>query len=100
MHGAEVRPTFDGNPLSWIANDGSRGVGAFSLSDKCYYDAFDQYDTAKNFYMPPEVVVKRLEDDEDILVLPQAKVNRYPNIQNPGNLWYHDHAMRLTLYNV
>lgn len=37
VHGAEVRPTFDGNPLSWITNNGSRGVGAFSLSDKCYY---------------------------------------------------------------
>ena len=30
----------------------------------------------------------------------QVKFNRYPNIQNPGNLWYHDHAMRLTQYNV
>jgi FtsP/CotA-like multicopper oxidase with cupredoxin domain len=29
-----------------------------------------------------------------------AKINRYPNIQNPGNLWYHDHAMRLTAFNV
>jgi FtsP/CotA-like multicopper oxidase with cupredoxin domain len=22
------------------------------------------------------------------------------NVQNPGNLWYHDHAMHLTQYNV
>jgi len=29
-----------------------------------------------------------------------AKISRYPNRQNPGNLWYHDHAMRLTDYNV
>lgn len=42
IHGAEVRPTFDGNPLSWIANDGSRGVGVFSFTDTCYYAAFDQ----------------------------------------------------------
>ncbi len=30
----------------------------------------------------------------------QTKISRYPNKQNPGNLWYHDHAMRLTQYNV
>ena len=29
-----------------------------------------------------------------------AKINRYPNAQNPGTLWYHDHAMRLTNYNA
>ena len=27
IHGLEVRPTFDGNPLSWIANEGELGVG-------------------------------------------------------------------------
>jgi FtsP/CotA-like multicopper oxidase with cupredoxin domain len=27
-------------------------------------------------------------------------MNRYPNKQNPGTLWYHDHAMRLTNFNV
>jgi hypothetical protein len=27
-------------------------------------------------------------------------VNRYPNLQNPGNLWYNHHSMRLTNYNV
>lgn len=120
LHGAEVRPTFDGNPLSWIANNGARGLAAFSLSDKCYYDAFDQADTTKkpsslpelvakrndqhdkvkNSFMPPEIVVKRVGNDEEIQVLPQAKINRYPNIQNPGILFYHDHAMNMTKYNV
>jgi hypothetical protein len=28
------------------------------------------------------------------------KVNRYPNLQNLGNLWYNHHSMRLTNYNV
>jgi FtsP/CotA-like multicopper oxidase with cupredoxin domain len=28
------------------------------------------------------------------------KINRYPNRQNPGNLWYHDHAMHITNFNV
>lgn len=48
VHGAEVRPIFDGNPLSWIANDGSRGVAVFSVSDTCYHDAFDQNEASKN----------------------------------------------------
>jgi hypothetical protein len=37
LHGAEIRPTFDGNPLSWIDNrqyeDGQVGVATFSLDD-------------------------------------------------------------------
>lgn len=45
VHGAEVRPTFDGNPLSWIDNhpynQSIRGTGALSVTDKCYYDAFN-----------------------------------------------------------
>lgn len=45
--------------------------------------------------MPPNLIVKKDGNLEN-----RIKVNRYPNIQNPGNLWYHDHAMRLTLYNV
>jgi hypothetical protein len=35
VHGAEVRPTFDGNPISWISNDPDKksfGVAAFSLN--------------------------------------------------------------------
>ena len=27
-------------------------------------------------------------------------MNRYENVQPPGNLWYHDHAMDLTRANV
>jgi hypothetical protein len=43
IHGGEVRPAFDGNPLSWHSNDPKRkefGVGMFSLSEKCYFDSF------------------------------------------------------------
>ncbi len=60
VHGAEVRPTFDGNPLSWFDNVGNRGVGAFSLSDSCYYDSFDQNDDKNNDYMPPEIVIRNI----------------------------------------
>ena len=46
LHGAEVRPTFDGNPLSWIdnqfQNNRTIGTGALSIDDECYYEAFNQ----------------------------------------------------------
>ena len=29
-----------------------------------------------------------------------VRVARYKNNQNPGNLWYHDHAMHITQDNV
>ena len=36
VHGAEIRPTFDGNPLSWTDNveygKGYVGIGTFSLN--------------------------------------------------------------------
>lgn len=41
IHGLEIRPTFDGNPLSWVANSGLKGIGAMSLDYSCYYDNFD-----------------------------------------------------------
>lgn len=28
------------------------------------------------------------------------KMNQYPNAQQPGTLWYHDHAMSATSINV
>ena len=33
IHGLEIRPTFDGNPLSWFAPDGSRGSAFQSLHE-------------------------------------------------------------------
>jgi hypothetical protein len=60
VHGAEVRPTFDGNPLSWINNAQQRGVGAYSLNDTCYYDAFDKNGEEHKSYSPPQVIVKKM----------------------------------------
>lgn len=43
VHGAEIRPTFDGNPLSWTSNnenDSYIGLGSFTNEDKCYFDCF------------------------------------------------------------
>lgn len=31
LHGAQIRPTFDGNPLSWIAN-GNRQTGIYGIA--------------------------------------------------------------------
>jgi len=36
-----VRPTFDGNPLSWHTNNNSFGVGYRTINDECYYSKFD-----------------------------------------------------------
>uniref|UniRef100_A0A1J3DM87 Multicopper oxidase LPR2 n=2 Tax=Noccaea caerulescens TaxID=107243 RepID=A0A1J3DM87_NOCCA len=99
VHGAEVRPTFDGNPLSWTDNGdytGHVGVGTFSMTDKCYYEQFDKVDNQAHIYNPPNIYLKDLNG----IIQKNFKMNRYPNLQNPGTLWYHDHAMRLTTYNV
>jgi hypothetical protein len=99
VHGAEVRPVFDGNPLSWIINNKTLknfGVGTFSLHEKCYFDSFQQSPDANYKTNPPRY---KLFDQNNIQAY-NFKVNRYPNQQNPGTLWYHDHAMRMTQFNV
>jgi FtsP/CotA-like multicopper oxidase with cupredoxin domain len=94
VHGLEVRPTFDGNPLTWVSNNGTRGEGAMSLDESCYFANFDNEDFQNKKYMPPNLkFVNKAYNNV-------MKVHRYPNTQNPGNLWYHDHAMRLTLFNA
>lgn len=40
IHGLEVRPTFDGNPLSWLGVDGSVGPGFQSMLNSVYYNLF------------------------------------------------------------
>jgi hypothetical protein len=96
VHGGEVRPAFDGNPLSWNINDPAVkefGLGMFSLSEKCYFDSFEQSSDDLN---PPIIKIRNQKGEPQF----NFKVNRYPNKQNPGTLWYHDHAMRLTNFNV
>ena len=83
--------------MSWIDNNGKRGLGAFSLDDDCYYSQFDRDDGDNTTYQPPDIIVNAISDHYEIN---RVKISRYPNKQNPGNLWYHDHAMRLTLFNV
>lgn len=93
VHGLEVRPSFDGHPLSWFTSDGAKGVGFLSLglNDDYYNQDFfreDSKNIAKNTKVTFEKGVKNI------------KHNRYPNDQLPGNLWYHDHGMRATYFNV
>lgn len=99
IHGAEIRPTFDGNPLSWIDNGdvqtGIFGIAAFSDEQTCYYDSFDRQSEELHFDPPKIKIDSEIED-----ITNNYKINRYPNQQNPGTLWYHDHAMHLTTYNV
>ena len=98
IHGLEVRPNFDGNPLTWISNNQvnqTAGIGFMDLENECYYENFQTADNNDECYNPPTFY--EFKERRFNIV---SKSNRYPNAQNPGNLWYHDHAMRLTRYNV
>jgi spore coat protein A len=87
VHGLEVRPSFDGNPLAWLGKNGKVGMGFTTLSNSKYYGLFrDPMSTS-------------LLLDPSISYL-YVKVNRYDNFQAPGNLWYHDHSMHATRANV
>lgn len=86
IHGLEARPSFDGNPLSWFNNVGDRGVGYFSLNDSQYFYQFSQPDS---FYSVPTNNQKL-----------NMRIIKALNKQPAGNLFYHDHAMKSTKYNV
>lgn len=74
LHGGEVPPGIDGSPDSWFTSDGS----AFGHK---YY----------SFGLQPDVP-------------PTAGQNwatyRYPNTQEAGPLWFHDHTLGATRLNV
>ena len=75
-------------------------MGTLSIDDKCYYESFESIDSkTKASYLPPSIQVKDLSSGREV-INNMYKINRYPNLQNPGMLWYHDHAMHLTNYNV
>ena len=90
LHGLEVRPAFDGNPLSWYANHSKNnpekatvGVGYFSADSPYFRNSLSEK-------------MRRRFDLADY----SYKINVYPNTQQPGALWYHDHAMKFTKFNV
>lgn len=80
------RPVYDGNPLSWFDNAGNLGVGYYSLDDPDYFKLFENKQSFLE--MPYE------------LGHASIKIMYIPNDQPAGNLFYHDHAMRSTKYNV
>lgn len=86
IHGMSIRPVYDGNPLGWFDNAGNFGVGYFSLDAPHYFGLFQN---THSFYEMPWGLANR-----------NVKIMYVPNDQPAGNLFYHDHAMRSTKYNV
>lgn len=86
IHGLETRPAFDGNPLSWFNNVGDKGVGYQSLNNTQYFYSFSEVDSF--LQVPSYNQVKNM------------KIISARNKQLPGNLFYHDHAMKSTKFNV
>ena len=88
IHGLEVRPAFDGNPLSWFGKSGV-GVGYLSAEMKYFQDVPKRIQKIINFV--------RAEDER---LGYRSKFNIYHNTQHPGPLFYHDHGMSTTGENV
>jgi hypothetical protein len=86
IHGISARPIYDGNPLSWFDSAGNQGVGFFSLANPQYFNQFQNVDAFAA--IPYKLLDKNL------------KVTRIDNDQPAGNLFYHDHGMRSTRFNV
>ena len=91
LHGMEVRPAYDGNPLSWFSNHGEVGEGYLSYN-------MTYFDKHNDNIQPLITVLQNMLSDNNISF--NYKVNVYPNQQQPGTLWYHDHAMSSTKFNV
>ena len=92
LHGMEVRPAYDGNPLSWFSNHGEVGEGYLSYN-MTYFDKYND-----NIQPLITLIQDMLINEKNISF--NYKVNVYPNQQQPGTLWYHDHAMSSTMFNV
>jgi hypothetical protein len=87
VHGIESRPAFDGNPFNWFNSIGEKGPGYHSMSSNQYFNRF--FPDQKPFL-------------DGLLTVGQAdsiKVEEYKNDQPPGMLFYHDHAMAVSLTN-
>ena len=95
IHGLEVRPAFDGNPLSWFSSNGEIGSGY--LSDDMEYFGKKE-DSVKD--MLYQMMNKNIVEGRRKGNIVEYKINKYPNVQQPGTLWYHDHAMSVTKANV
>ena len=81
IHGLEVRPNFDGNPMSWLGGSGSVGPAFQTLTSSAYFNS--------GLFRKKEFTNLRQQSANESLYM---KVNRYNNFQPAGNLWYHDHG--------
>ncbi len=91
FHGGEIRPVFDGIPLSWVwifryRKDG--GIGSFSLEDNCYFSSFDNIDHRQVNYNLPNLCLPNAITG---IKIKNFRIARYTNQQNIGSFWYHDH---------
>ncbi|HET7826085.1 MAG TPA: multicopper oxidase domain-containing protein [Anaeromyxobacter sp.] len=74
LHGGEVPPEIDGGPDAWFTSDGLfKGHGYYSKA------------TFSGTGLP---------------VAANASIYRYPNAQQAGPLWFHDHTLGATRLNV
>ena len=72
LHGGHVPPEFDGHPLAWVTNDPAARTG-----------------------LPADPVSGRPARPDGNTV-----TYTYPNTQQAGQIWFHDHALGITRINV
>lgn len=77
LHGGEVPPKLDGGPDAWFLSSTVTPPG-YAQHGPAYYTSTVAGDTAA----PNEAVI------------------RYPNDQEPANIWFHDHTLGATRLNV
>jgi spore coat protein A len=77
LHGGEVPPVLDGGPDAWFLSSTTTPPG-YTQHGPAYYTSTIPGDTAA----PNEAII------------------RYPNEQEPANVWFHDHTLGATRLNV
>jgi spore coat protein A len=77
LHGGEVPPWIDGGPDAWFLSSPTTPPG-YIQHGPAYYTSTIQGDSAA----PNEAII------------------RYPNDQEPANVWFHDHTLGATRLNV
>jgi len=77
LHGGEVPPVLDGGPDAWFLSSTTTPAG-YTQHGAAYYTSTIAGDTAA----ANEVIL------------------RYPNMQEPANIWFHDHTLGATRLNV
>ena len=98
LHGGEVPPFIDGGPNAWFLSDGSK-VGS-SYYTKTVPALPATVGPAGQVVVTPD---NRCWESDGAQWLPTTvgcAVYRYPNTQESGPLWFHDHTLGATRLNV